>query len=506
MSAELHNKALAHGTVRVLVEFEAPYVPEAHLPTAAHILAQRQNIAVLQGLVQGSLRGLSHRVVRDFRGAVPVMAIQVGSDGLRQLESLRGVVARVVEDRPRRPAQSESVPRIQADQAVALGYDGSGMAIVVMDTGIEKEHPFFQDGTGASRVVGEACFSSNDPSASATSLCPGAPSTPGGTSSTDPGSGQACPATIDGCSHGTLVAGIAAGRGPDFNGVAPGADLISIQVFSQFNDPVFCGGAALTPCVGSYPSDELAGALYVRDSLLTPGPFPNIAAINLSLGSGGFTIPCDVSFPAEAALILDLKTRGVATVVASGNDGRSNAVSAPACIGSAISVGATTDPPAEAIASFSNRAPGMSLLAPGLSITTSTTGGGFEIANGTSMAAPHVAGIFALFKQAVPTASVDEVLAALQTTGVTVSGFKRVKVLDALGTFANIVPTLQFTSSAFSANEGNGLGNASVTVTRTGPARPASPAPPPRCSSRPAAAPPRRGRAGPRTTWPPARA
>ena len=132
----------------------------------------------------------AHRVVRDFRGAAPVLVVQVGSDGLRQLESLRGVVARVVEDRPRRPALSESVPRIQADQALALGYDGTGMAIVVMDTGIEKDHPFLQDGTGASRVVGEACFSSNDPSAFATSLCPGAPSTPGGTSSTDPGSGS----------------------------------------------------------------------------------------------------------------------------------------------------------------------------------------------------------------------------------------------------------------------------------------------------------------------------
>jgi subtilisin family serine protease len=470
VAAELHQKAFQQGSVRVMVQFETPYVPEAHLPTAAHVLAQRQNMAALQGVVQGSLRGVSHRVVRDFHGAAPVLVVQVGSDGLRQLESLRGVVARVVEDRPRRPALSESVPRIQADQALALGYDGTGMVIVVMDTGIEKDHPFLQDGTGASRVVGEACFSSNDPSAFAVSLCPGAPSTPGGTSSTDPGSGQACSPSIDGCNHGTLVAGIAAGRGPDFNGVAPGADLISIQVFSQFNDPVFCGGAALTPCVGSYPSDELAGALYVRDSLLAPGPFPNIAAINLSLGSGGFTIPCDGSFPAEAALILDLKSRGVATVVASGNEGRSNAVSAPACIGSAISVGATTDPPAEAVASFSNRAPGMSLLAPGLSITTSTTGGAFEIANGTSMAAPHVAGIFALFKQAVPTASVDEILGALQTTGVTIGGFKRVKVLDALGTFANTVPTLQFTTSSFSTSEGDGPGNAIVTVTRTGPA------------------------------------
>ena len=51
--------------------------------------------------------------MRVFHGAVPVLVVQVGSDGLRQLESLRGVVARVVEDRPRRPALSESVPRIQ---------------------------------------------------------------------------------------------------------------------------------------------------------------------------------------------------------------------------------------------------------------------------------------------------------------------------------------------------------------------------------------------------------
>src|SRR6185503_9137511 len=80
--AELHQKAFQQGSVRVMVEFEAPYVPEAHLPTAAHILAQRQSIAALQGVLQGSLRGVSHRVMRDFHGAVPVLVIQVGSDGL----------------------------------------------------------------------------------------------------------------------------------------------------------------------------------------------------------------------------------------------------------------------------------------------------------------------------------------------------------------------------------------------------------------------------------------
>src|SRR5262249_27246626 len=120
--------------------------------------------------------------------------------------------------------------------------------------------------------------------------------------------------------------------------------------------------------------------------------------------------------------------------------------------------------------SFSNRAPGMSLLAPGFSINTSTTGGGFEIASGTSMAAPHVAGVFALFKQAGPPASIREILDAPQHTGRTAGTFKRVKVLEALAVFPATVPTLQFSSPTFSTPEGDGPGNAVVTVTRTGPA------------------------------------
>ncbi|MFD0396063.1 S8 family serine peptidase [Streptomyces nogalater] len=52
------------------------------------------------------------------------------------------------------------------------------------------------------------------------------------------------------CDHGTHVAGIAAGNGTGLtgapkNGVAPGADIVAIQVFSQFNTEEFCGGVAL---------------------------------------------------------------------------------------------------------------------------------------------------------------------------------------------------------------------------------------------------------------------
>lgn len=352
VAADIHQSASQRGIVRVLVLLAAPYVSEVQLPSRAHVIAQRQSISTAQQLVRGSLRGVTHRVVRDFRGAVPTMAIEVGPDGLRMLESLRGVVTHVVEDRPRHPLLVESVPRIQGNQAIALGYDGRDTVIVIMDSGIQTNHPFFEDGSGASRIVSEACFSSNFAADLATSLCPGASPAEGGTSSTAVGSGAACDsAAIDGCDHGTLVAGIAAGRGAGFSGVAPGADLISIQVFSRFDDEGFCGGPEVTPCVGSYPSDQIAAAQYVLDTLLPS--LPSIAAINLSLGSEALAIPCNGAFPLEGQLIADLRAAGVATVAAAGNAGRSGAVTAPACLGAAVSVGATTDPPGEAISATS---------------------------------------------------------------------------------------------------------------------------------------------------------
>jgi subtilisin family serine protease len=383
IAADIYQSASQRGAVRVLVQLAVPYVPERQLPSPAHVVAQHQSISTVQQLVRGNLRGVAHRVVRDFRGAIPTMAIEVGPDGLRMLESLRGVVTHVVEDRPRHPLLVESVPRIQANQAVALGYDGRGTTIVIMDSGIDKDHPFFEDGSGASRIVAEACFSSNFDADFATSLCPGASPDEGGTSSTVEGSGDACDGSLirDGCDHGTLVAGIAAGRGSGVNGVAPGADLVSIQIFSRFDDEGFCGGPAFTPCVGSYPSDQIAAAQYVLDTLLPS--LPNIAAINLSLGSGAFAIPCNGSFPLEGQLVASLRAAGVAPVAAAGNAGRNGFVTAPACLDAAVSVGATTDPPAEIIASFSNRAPGLTLLAPGVTINSSEPGGGFQDFNGT---------------------------------------------------------------------------------------------------------------------------
>jgi len=115
------------------------------------------------------------------------------------------------------------------------------------------------------------------------------------------------------------------------------------------------------------------------------------------------------------AKIDDLRAVGIATVIAAGNSGFTNALGTPACISTAISVGATDK--TDGIATFSNSASFLSLLAPGVSINSSIPGNAYGVKSGTSMATPHVAGVFAILKQAWPTASVDEILSALQTTG-----------------------------------------------------------------------------------------
>ena len=70
------------------------------------------------------------------------------------------------------------------------------------------------------------------------------------------------------------------------------------------------------------------------------------------------------------------------------------------------------------VAGFSNSADFLALLAPGVSVESSVTGDGFGRKSGTSMAAPHVAGAWAVLKEAAPGAEVDQIEALLADTGV----------------------------------------------------------------------------------------
>lgn len=153
----------------------------------------------------------------------------------------------------------------------------------------------------------------------------------------------------------------------------------------------------------------------------------------MSLGGGNNTAACDTD--SRKAIIDTLKSVGIATVIASGNDGYNNAVGAPGCISTAITVGATNDTVDER-AWFSNNGPQLDFYAPGVGINSSVPGGGYASWAGTSMATPHVAGAWAVMKQRFPAYTVDEVEAAFDNSGVTVTynsiSRQRIDVTEAL--------------------------------------------------------------------------
>ena len=113
-------------------------------------------------------------------------------------------------------------------------------------------------------------------------------------------------------------------------------------MFSRFDNPSDCGDQP-APCALSYTSDQIRGLerVYALRSTLA------IASVNMSIASrvapdegGLFPSDCDASFPAHMAAIDKLRAAGIATVVASGNDGLDGSVQAPACVSSAVSVAA----------------------------------------------------------------------------------------------------------------------------------------------------------------------
>ena len=249
-------------------------------------------------------------------------------------------------------------------------------------------------------MVAEACYSTTSGTTS-TAVC-----TDG---STAPGSGLNCDPSILACGHGTHVAGIVAGKNSTFSGVAKDATLIAIQIFSKFSATYSaCGGS---PCVLTYGSDQIAGLQHVYDLRNTY----NISSVNMSIGGGSYSTYCDSVNTSEKAAIDALRSVGIATVIASGNDGYSSSISSPACISTAVSVGATTK--SDLVASYSNSAAILNLLAPGSSIYSSLPGNDFQSWSGTSMATPHVAGAWAVLKSANPNASVNKILNALVISG-----------------------------------------------------------------------------------------
>lgn len=381
-TAALLERLQAQGSLRLIVMLDVPWRLEALQQVGA---ADAQAAAVAQAQ-QGVLASL------PADGIANPIADPTFPDLSLEVTSPEALAALLADPRVRRvypalevpPLLYESVPLIRGHFAHTLFYRGNGQAVVVMDTGVDRFHPAL-----SGKVVAGACFST--PGGGATSLCPG-----GASSSTTLASGQSCASSISGCDHGTHVAGIVAG-------VAPEADLISIQVFRRATDSgtnTPCANANRTsPCTLSSAADIDAALAYVYNTLRGQH---NIAAINMSLGGGKYTALCD-QFESTKLRIDALTAAGIAVVVATGNSGFTDAMGWPACHSSTVKVSATDK--SDRVASFANVAPFMDVFAPGVSIYAPVLANQYQFKSGTSMAAPHVAGAFAVMAEALASGS-----------------------------------------------------------------------------------------------------
>lgn len=394
-------RAREAGQLKVIVGVDAGFRPEGEIgPDAAR--AQRDGIAAAQASLVEALDAPAN--VRTFE-TIPYVSMLVGPEDVERLLALPGVTS-VSEDIALEPMLNESSRVINAHFSWRQGFTGSGQAVAVLDTGTQLDHRAFDDA-----IIAGACYSENIQGLSV-SLCPNGRDRQLGRLA-----GQACtPLNLAGCDHGTHVAGIAMGDRRFRPGVARGAELISINVFHRRNSDANCFPST-APCVRAFTGDIIAGLERVL-ALNNQARIPPIAAANMSLGGGLYDGTCDILSPGMVAVIDNLRSRGVATVVSSGNNGSNGLMGFPACISSAIAVGSTDKD--DTVSSFSNHARAVDLMAPGRDISAPwyrRVRNRVTDKSGTSMAAPHVAGAFAVLRQAHPDTSVGDVMRALACTG-----------------------------------------------------------------------------------------
>jgi subtilisin family serine protease len=325
---------------------------------------------------------------------------------------------------------AEAVQTLTGADGGAL--DGRGVSVAVIDSGVDPTHPYFRNEDGSSAVVANlksVCLDESDTSTDCVVEAPGVVDTD----------------TVSGGEHGTHVSGIVGGRpttltdGSTLSGAAPGASLVSIST-----------GAVLL-IVGA--DSALNWVLENHEAPCGEGvsaeACPPIKVTNNSYGpvGGGEFDPNSATVKLQRALAAE----GVVTVWAAGNDGGdgSESLTNPPGqdpTGGILSVASYYDEDTGTrdgvVSEYSSRgaasdpATWPDLSAPGENITSScrlylpicSTGldprngpglldvGTFNTISGTSMAAPHIAGIVAQLFQADPTATPAEIEAALKGT------------------------------------------------------------------------------------------
>ena len=289
-----------------------------------------------------------------------VQVLDVGQDEMAETyaELMRNpLVESVSFDYVIRPAYSPDDPfytngtqwgvsKIQASQAWDHSF-GQGVIVAILDSGVDPNHPDLQD-----------------------RLIPGYNFQDGNTN------------TADGCGHGTHVAGIAAAtadNGQGIAGVAYGAQIMPVKVIAD-------------NCYGS-TTRLMQGIIYAADN--------GARIISISSGTTYYTTSVHDA-------VVYARSKGVIVVAAAGNNNSSTPFY-PASYDDAFAVAGTNS--SDNRFSSSNYGSQIDLAAPATSIystyCTSAVGSTYTYMSGTSMAAPHVAGVAALILSAEPNLTVD---------------------------------------------------------------------------------------------------
>ncbi len=336
---------------------------------------QKEEVTSVEGEITHNFK-----VIKGVAALVPPAKIQ-------ELKKKKHVIS-VDQDVEVKALDATADQQILADHVLPLGFNGSGIRLAILDTGIATAHPEF-----AGRII--AC----ETEVSGTTSCE------------------------DGNGHGTHVAGIAGAQGVNSaaKGVAPSVLFMIDKVLDNNGDGDI--------------SQVIAGIDWAVAN--------KADIISMSLGTspldGGGTQPnCNNAFPSLTAAINNAVASGVTVVAAAGNSG-TGGLGAPGCISNVIAAGAVNNH--DVLADFSSVGAAMKdhgVVAPGVSIYSTWLSGRYATLSGTSMATPMVSGTVALMlsKNPDPTAvrgtlyaTADCVLSPCPNTNV---GYGRINALKAV--------------------------------------------------------------------------
>ncbi|OLE66785.1 MAG: hypothetical protein AUG09_05785 [Acidobacteria bacterium 13_1_20CM_2_68_7] len=305
--------------------------------------AYLRQLAQKQDDLMGQVRGLGGRELGRVSKALNAVMVSIDAARIQDIAALPGV--RTI--RPLINYQldlSETVPYIGASAVQAAGFDGTGIRVAVLDSGIDYTHAFFGGaGTAAAYTAAYGTSTSDSRTTTTDGLFPTAKviggfdfvgeTWPRGALAPDPdpiGCGPAAIAPPCAGDHGTHVADIIAGNdGGSHKGVAPGARLYAVKVCSAI--ATACSGVAL-----------LEGMDFALDPNGDGDISDAVDVVNMSLGASYGQIEDDLSAASANAV-----RSGVVVVASAGNSAdRPYITGSPSSTPEVISVAQTQVPSA----------------------------------------------------------------------------------------------------------------------------------------------------------------